>query len=94
MSEVKHTPGPWIWGPRYDGLYGAGPNNEVLAYAAYEGMWLSSNNQKANASLIAAAPDLLEALQYAHDYLAGNGWEGDPRMDRIIAAIAKAEGRS
>lgn len=46
----------------------------------------------ANARLIAAAPDLLEALCLAHDYLAGNGWDDDPRLDTIRAAIAKATG--
>ena len=60
----QHTPGPWIWGKDYDGLYGAGPDNEVLTYASYEGMWLAyGSHREANALLIAAAPDLLEALR-------------------------------
>lgn len=46
----------------------------------------------ATARLISAAPDLLEALKFAHDYLAGNGWEGDSRMNPIIDALDKAEG--
>jgi hypothetical protein len=48
----------------------------------------------ANARLILTAPELLEALQHAHDYLAASGWEGDPRMHKIIAALDKAEGRT
>jgi hypothetical protein len=64
MSEIKHTPGPWIWGADYRGLYGAGPDNEVLDHAHYEGMWLAHHdNRVANANLISAAPELLEALQ-------------------------------
>jgi len=50
---------------------------------------------QANASLIAAAPELLEALEQAADYLAEFFEEG--REHRVIkladAAIAKAEGR-
>jgi hypothetical protein len=41
-------------------------------------------------TLAAAAPDLLEALCMAHDYLAGNGWDNDDRMNPIRAAITKA----
>jgi hypothetical protein len=66
--SAKHTPGPWIWGDDYRGLYGAGPNNEVLCHASYEGMWLRYGpQQEANAHLIAAAPELLEAAQKALD---------------------------
>ena len=36
--------------------------------------------------------ELVEALCLAHDYLAGNGWDDDPRLDTIRAAIAKATG--
>ena len=52
------------------------------------------DERDANARLIAAAPELLEALQHAHDCLAASGWEGDPRMHKIIAALDKAEGRT
>jgi hypothetical protein len=63
----KHTPGPWAWGANYDGLYGAGPDNDVLTHQSYENMWLAykrtAGEREANARLIAAAPELLEALQ-------------------------------
>lgn len=60
----KHTPGPWIWGENRNGLYGAGPNNEVLAYAPCENMWLGGHEKaEHNAALIAEAPALLEALR-------------------------------
>ena len=64
--SAKHTPGPWSWGSDYNGLYGAGPDNDVLSTAYYENMWLSHKRdeaeREANARLIAAAPELLEAL--------------------------------
>jgi hypothetical protein len=66
MRMSKHTPGPWEWGDGHRGLYGQGEGRqrEVLTFESYEGMWLSyTDNQEANARLIAAAPDLLEALE-------------------------------
>ena len=60
----NYTRGPWTWGTNYCGLYGSGPDNEVLTYERYEGMWVAfGDKQKANANLIPAAPDLLEALE-------------------------------
>jgi hypothetical protein len=46
----------------------------------------------ADARLIAAAPDLLEALRAAIDYgaMTGDDWVAE----KVAAAIAKAEGRS
>lgn len=84
----SHTPGPWhVYRDEIndeDGLTVAHAVRFVPPYRA---------QSDANARLLAAAPDLLEALCLAHDYLAANGWEGDARMEPILAAIAKAEGR-
>jgi hypothetical protein len=102
--DAKYTPGPWAWAEGYQGLYGSGPNNTVLEYYSYEGLWLddSAGNQEANARLIAAAPDLLEALKLAEsrltdfaEYLSKSGkvyWLGE--LETISAAIAKAEGET
>ena len=69
----KHTPGPWSWGSDYRGLYGSGEDNDVLSTAYYENMWLAHKRdeaeREANARLIAAAPDLLEALQSAIPFM-------------------------
>lgn len=63
-----HTPGPWIWGDDYHGLYGAGPDNAVLEHYYYEGMHLGHGaKREPNAALIAAAPDLLRKLQEVID---------------------------
>lgn len=96
MTDSKHTPGPWIWGPRYDGLYGAGPNNDVLAFEPYEGMWLSNNNKKANGDLISASPDLLAAVQLLIRCGQKQGWmDSYPQeMHFALNAVAKAEGRA
>ena len=90
----KHTPGPWkanfaISGSVY--IFG-GDRNFVCVFNE----WRDEANQEANANLIAAAPDLLEALEELlsmcqrqedfHD-------DGDGRMfERASAAIAKARG--
>lgn len=95
MTDSKHTPGPWIWGKNHNGLYGAGPDNEVLAFADYEGMWLSYNNQKANAALIAASPDLLTAAKAVVDlfnYRGEDATDFAAHVEKLLKeAIAKAE---
>ena len=63
MNQFKHTPGPWKWRPFYEGLDGAN-EQPVLNYAPFEGLWLSEMNEEANARLIAAAPDMLDALMH------------------------------
>ena len=91
----KHTPGPWIWGKDYDGLYGAGPDNDVLTFARYEGMWLAyGSHREADARLIAAAPELLAAL-IALERTAGiPAMNDDPVRVKARAAIAKATGEN
>lgn len=85
----KHTPGPWEWNKNYRGLDGPG-GAVILEYAPYEGMWVpdyAGDWSEANARLIAAAPELLEALQDLCDTLGECGATAKAR-----AAIAKAEG--
>lgn len=85
---AKHTPGPWIWGDAYRGLYGAGPNNTVLDHAAYEGMWVAYGpSMDANALLISAAPELLALLVESQESIGGD-WR-----KRRDALIAKATGQ-
>lgn len=105
MSEKKHTPGPW---EIKDGRYIDSPSGwiaDVLSYPAYRAATDNdSEEQKANARLIAAAPDLLEALkacELAMDTAALHGLPQelpptyrDSWADAHIAAraaIAKAE---
>jgi len=88
-----HTPGPWVWGDNYRGLYGSGgEEDEVLQYAPYDGLWLAYvNGREANARLIAAAPELLKALKVL---LNETMYKNHPAQSQIaIDAIAKAEGK-
>jgi hypothetical protein len=91
---AKHTPGEWeVWG---GGLNIRTKNNQkFIACCGASGY--DQEELKANARLIAAAPELLEALKiaYSADFrqrLATdaqlNNWE-----KQIITAISKAEGK-
>lgn len=71
MSNVKHTPGPWLTARNECHIGGIATihhciNNdwvEVWSDKWFEGDGLTEEVMEANARLIAAAPDLLEALQ-------------------------------
>ncbi len=98
MSESKHTPGPWT-------LEKGHAVGSVIAEAgdysitAPDGVhdWFSADVEMANARLIAAAPELLEALRSLADR-----WEilcevikpliNDEAYVAARAAIAKATG--
>ena len=78
----KHTPGPWKRKIK----------SVLIPIAPYE--WAEAyGGSIANARLIAAAPDLLEALKEIVAAADGKGWEQlDPSFKKARAAIAKAEG--
>lgn len=67
MSEVKHTPGPWaVEGPLREGTYRISSRHGLVAYV---GNGFNIGCVKADANLIIAAPDLLEALQSAREFV-------------------------
>ena len=93
--NTKHTPGPWHVG-RYT------PNATEMTILTKNGspvtptwgpqFYVNSEQAKANACLIAAAPDLLEALYIAEAALeAYSGGEASD-LEAIREAIAKAIG--
>lgn len=77
MSTTKHTPGPWR-------VHGELINSDSREIAVIENY--SSKRDGANARLIAAAPELLEALIEATEVLRRfGGIPGDPfKYDKII----------
>lgn len=91
----KHTPGPWKVEPE-DDRFVVGADNQSI-YGALARRF--DDEAMANAHLIAAAPELLEACKVL---LAHAEWIGTPRGYRLkdfddvfkpaYAAIAKAEG--
>lgn len=67
MSAAKHTPGPWTakWSKYTEGVFivqAGPPSNRVLAQFDGDGDGPDAQSI-ADANLIAAAPELLEALQ-------------------------------
>jgi len=96
----KHTPGPWsaINNDREnDECEYWIIDSEYGAVIGEEGIWLepSKGSNKYNASLIAAAPDLLEELQKArvilkHSLTLKDSILAREALPRIDAAIAKA----
>ena len=92
----KHTPGPWTVGP--DGMDVIGDGSPVCHLGQYGEIkpWRGCKNLNANARLIAAAPDLLEACKALAAYVAQEiGVPLDECVSGPIgiarAAIAKAE---
>jgi hypothetical protein len=102
---MKHTPGPWLiqqgdeWTDGIVTLHGHNEDGTPIYWtvASYN---RQRDEAKANARLIAAAPELLAALKdiysgwkylrETHGDLYGVGW--DRSQEKAEAAIAKAEG--
>ena len=88
----KHTPGPWKF---YDDSSDGKTNRiEIVAIGKTVARIYHSvpSEDLPNAHLIAAAPDLLEALRYVRAALPHERWADD--MKKLAdAVIAKAEGQ-
>ena len=89
MKEMKHTPGPW--------RIGTAPPNGEQAIGTIRGMMVAvattgvgmEKETLANASLIAATPELLEALRMwldIHETPAGFAGKYGKALDAAIAA--------
>jgi predicted NAD/FAD-dependent oxidoreductase len=90
VKRVKHTPGPW----HIEADDGSSPAamEECLAICTDDAhIAFAFDDQKANARLIAAAPELLEACISALDLLSDKYHAEDGPVGKMIrAAIAKA----
>ena len=88
MSNAQHTPGPWS-------IYFNSQDDLVIRKMFPDGQESHSiarcHSGAANARLIAAAPELLEALAEVVNAADGEGWSQlDPSLSKARAAIAKA----
>ncbi len=84
MEKAKHTPGPWRVGDAGRTIFQP-VGIKAVAYCD------KTENFRANARLIAAAPDLLEALERILGAARGTMDEVRARHE-ARAAIAKAKG--
>jgi hypothetical protein len=104
MSEIKHTPGPWtlnrhgaiVGGEFHQYTNGAGQSQLAMAVG---GNGIDESQRSANARLIAAAPELLEALvalrrEAMHDaeFSDVSREQFEAILNRADAAIAKVTG--
>jgi hypothetical protein len=112
MAEAKHTPGPWRIVENRPNKWTKAPTISVVGPpdpqedGAYVKICLINGADKANARLIAAAPDMateirkqIDWLKHARPDCAGlvrgsilNGF--DQSIKYLEAVLAKAEGRS
>lgn len=88
MTQSKHTPGPWDLLDGDNG-YEITSGNIIIAQVTDEPC---ATQEDANARLIAAAPDLLEALEMADAALSGANMDMKAVERKTRAAIAKAKG--
>lgn len=97
---AEHTPGPWEAEVQPDGWFeitarkpDVKPPVDIAGSTSYS---LQVEEMRANAHLLAAAPDLLEALKRLDRIDRGlEGWHEDARAEawcKARAAIAKATG--
>lgn len=92
MSNNQHTPGPWKHTggfDRYEEIYSANGVNVAQMHS------INFAQRKADARLIAAAPELLEALRVMVGFAESDDFDGAPSLAALRnaqAAIRKAEG--
>lgn len=97
MKTPQHTPGPWQLGEEGGILEGHTPIDaagwEGLAQVVTKMEFDGYNAEgQANARLIAAAPDLLAALEDLTSYMIDHGMENDAGVVKAIEAIGVAKG--
>ncbi len=102
MKQLKHTPGPWVV-EKSATVFEIFSGDATTLVATSRRSLLSSKmdeSAEANARLIAAAPELLEALKACADVLSVFVQDGTSAQDSVvdkilkqsIEAIAKATG--
>jgi hypothetical protein len=99
-KAVEHTTGPWRVAPASDYPSGLNVDANTRGYVCLAGEW-DDARAVANARLIAAAPDLLEACRaFLRAPSTGSSGPGSVtievttfNLNAARAAIAKAEGR-
>ena len=94
-DKIGHTPGPWAHFDMGDiqgvdvGQEANGENPCIVHWSGFENCELPMDECAANARLISAAPDLLDALKLVEEHYG----EDSDIFCIVRGAIAKAEGR-
>lgn len=88
--KLQHTPEPWTYTVGEETFVYAGSTPQVIIAMVFG---KDDGNTEANASLISAVPELLEACKLAMEYFKPM-IEQRTKLYRVLAdAIAKAEGK-
>lgn len=95
MSELKATPGPWFV-EDFDVHALVDGRSRLVAEVSAPGKATTPHTLPANARLIAAAPEMYEALRALVGMLSGFPDVGDvpTTIDSALAALAKARGEA
>lgn len=100
-NKTKYTPGPWaiVCGRHYaHEIQAKSKRGKDWIIARITASKVGQDEAEANANLVAAAPELLEAIEEYFEVWANNGkkpgWcnRVDASRARLRAAIAKAKG--
>lgn len=95
-TETKHTAGPWRVEPEYGQPVILAGIDDVRRVAVIDTDHFSETEADGNAALIAAAPDLLDALTLLVRHCELGGYDGAPvdlaraLLDRIVALKSAA----
>ena len=87
----KHTPAPWKFFTEGNGNILCDGNSNIIGVVRPINNFGDYSESKANAHLISAAPDLLEALIEVEQMIYANELN-QGTMDIVTAAIKKARG--
>lgn len=95
---MKHTPGPWQSERRRRGykvdIWSTSEHKRIATITNDDETWDDKmDRQRANTTLIAAAPEMLEALKAISEELLQEGFFPDSATAKVWTAIAKAEGK-
>lgn len=100
----KHTPGPWTMFECLESMTAIyGPENHQIGWViqeynrkipGYANNLTLADSDRANARLVAAAPDLLEACRLALEYLQKSQFSDGDAYPALLKAIEKADGTS
>lgn len=86
MSKTRHTPGPWSIRKHWN-------DDKHPTYLIAEERGYVLETTRANASLIAAAPEMFEALEYAlHELTEIGSPYSKSVIQEIKSVLAKAKG--
>jgi hypothetical protein len=94
----KHTPGPWLKAETRTEGFVITSRDELIVHSIDEYGHYGPIKTSANANLIVAAPDLLEALESMMDMIGMASSSPNPAVRKLIekslSAIARAKGES